>query len=277
MPSPGAKPWICGRVLRTGARPSGRVDSPWTTRQARVAHRLTTLAGLSPTTPPLRQRVFFIPGRRRTQSQKGSFPIGFRQLRACTTPPSPPKCTHPQQAPTGGRLTSTPPPFRLVFSLENAIAQLPYSREECFHRWYVRGRNSWKGAGVLACVPVPTGLLESTSHQNDKPTRPARRQAVHARSEAMITGFPAREFDWFAGSAVGRSRKKRRRGDRPLGFCLRGQGRKGRENRATPVSPTGAKNQPWSEAGHCTNFDTRIKEKFPDFSLLFVSDHYDRA
>ena len=26
--------WICGRVPRTGARPSGRVDSPWTTRSA---------------------------------------------------------------------------------------------------------------------------------------------------------------------------------------------------------------------------------------------------
>ena len=24
--------WICGRVLRTGASPAGRVDSPWTTR-----------------------------------------------------------------------------------------------------------------------------------------------------------------------------------------------------------------------------------------------------
>ena len=36
----------------------GRVDSPWTTRQTRVAHRLPTLAGLSPTTPQDRQRVF---------------------------------------------------------------------------------------------------------------------------------------------------------------------------------------------------------------------------
>ena len=26
--------WICGRVLRTGERPSGRVDSRWTTRSA---------------------------------------------------------------------------------------------------------------------------------------------------------------------------------------------------------------------------------------------------
>ena len=50
--------WICGRVLRTGPRPPGRVDSPWTTRQARVAHRLPTLAGLSPTTPQDRQPIF---------------------------------------------------------------------------------------------------------------------------------------------------------------------------------------------------------------------------
>ncbi len=50
-------PWICGRVLRTGARPAGRVDSPWTTR-GRVAHRPPTLARLSPTTPPRRQQVF---------------------------------------------------------------------------------------------------------------------------------------------------------------------------------------------------------------------------
>ena len=50
--------WSCGRVLRTGPRPPGRVDSPWTTRQARVAHRLPTLAGLSPTTPQDRQPIF---------------------------------------------------------------------------------------------------------------------------------------------------------------------------------------------------------------------------
>ena len=36
---------ICGRVLRTGASPAGRVDSPWTTRTrcrrlTRVAHKL---------------------------------------------------------------------------------------------------------------------------------------------------------------------------------------------------------------------------------------------
>ena len=32
--APADAPWICGRVPRTGARPSGRVDSPWTTRSA---------------------------------------------------------------------------------------------------------------------------------------------------------------------------------------------------------------------------------------------------
>nr|VFK62433.1 MAG: hypothetical protein BECKTC1821F_GA0114240_10748 [Candidatus Kentron sp. TC] len=49
--------WTCGRVLRTGLRPSGRVDSPWTT--LRVAHRLPTFSGLSPTeSTALQQRIF---------------------------------------------------------------------------------------------------------------------------------------------------------------------------------------------------------------------------
>ena len=39
--------WICGRALRAGASPPGRVDSPWTTRG--VDHRLPTLSRLSPT------------------------------------------------------------------------------------------------------------------------------------------------------------------------------------------------------------------------------------
>ena len=53
-PSCGFVDESCG----TGPRPPGRVDSPWTTRQARVAHRLPTLAGLSPTTPQDRQPIF---------------------------------------------------------------------------------------------------------------------------------------------------------------------------------------------------------------------------
>ena len=38
--------WICGRVLRTGASPAGRVDSPWTTRTRcpPPAHTLAPLA-----------------------------------------------------------------------------------------------------------------------------------------------------------------------------------------------------------------------------------------
>lgn len=41
----------CGRVLRTGASPTGRVDKPWKTLPAslRVSHRLPTLSHLAPT------------------------------------------------------------------------------------------------------------------------------------------------------------------------------------------------------------------------------------
>ena len=42
-----AVPWKCGRALRAGVSPSGRVDSPWTTQG--VDHRLPTLSRLSPT------------------------------------------------------------------------------------------------------------------------------------------------------------------------------------------------------------------------------------
>ena len=49
--------WTCGRVLWIGLRPSGRVDSSWTT--LRVAHRLPTLSGLSPTgSIALQQQIF---------------------------------------------------------------------------------------------------------------------------------------------------------------------------------------------------------------------------
>ncbi len=41
--------WKCGRALRAGVSPPGRVDSPWTTPG--VAHRLPTLSRLSPTNP----------------------------------------------------------------------------------------------------------------------------------------------------------------------------------------------------------------------------------
>ena len=51
--------WSCGPSPSDPApRPAGRVDSPWITRQARVDHRLPTLAGLSPTTPQDRQPIF---------------------------------------------------------------------------------------------------------------------------------------------------------------------------------------------------------------------------
>ena len=43
----GAILWNCGRALRAGASPPGRVDSPWTTPG--VDHRLPTLSRLSPT------------------------------------------------------------------------------------------------------------------------------------------------------------------------------------------------------------------------------------
>ena len=50
--------WICGRVLRTGPRPTGRVDKPGTTRSRRVAPNLPTLASLSPTTPQAPPPIF---------------------------------------------------------------------------------------------------------------------------------------------------------------------------------------------------------------------------
>ena len=78
--------WICGRVLRTGARPSGRVGSPWTTRSAEspstgrfrraFAHRLPTLARLSPTTPQLGNKFFFSKKRKVRTAKRGHFNFG---------------------------------------------------------------------------------------------------------------------------------------------------------------------------------------------------------
>ena len=53
---------VMDESLRTGPRPTGRVDSPWRTLGC-VLQGLYTLAGLSPTTPPLRQQDFSIQGK----------------------------------------------------------------------------------------------------------------------------------------------------------------------------------------------------------------------
>ena len=67
-----AKPWICGRVLADRRAPSGPCGQPVDNPPGRVAHRLPTLARLSPTTPPLHQQIFFL-GEERAQLQKGTF------------------------------------------------------------------------------------------------------------------------------------------------------------------------------------------------------------
>ena len=58
--------WICGRVLRTGPSPAGRVDNRWTAPPDHraggepltgAAQRLPTLSSLAPTTPQAQQQV----------------------------------------------------------------------------------------------------------------------------------------------------------------------------------------------------------------------------
>ena len=72
--------WICGRVLRTGARPSGRVDSPWTTRSAESPSTGRSAARCPPAAhtraplahnPTARQQVFSSRKRERPEPQKG--------------------------------------------------------------------------------------------------------------------------------------------------------------------------------------------------------------
>ena len=78
--------WICGRVLRTGASPAGRVDSPWTTRTRcpPPAHTLAPLAHkLHRTNHPV-----ILTRQHRTTLRRGCLHRPFRTTSASHSNPS---------------------------------------------------------------------------------------------------------------------------------------------------------------------------------------------
>ena len=118
--------WICGRVLRTGPRPAGRVDSPWTTRQTRVDHRLPTLAGLSPTTPQDQQPIFFTCGLYHRNPGVRSSPIDWLDITQVTLDQQRFSPNHPVIAQTASDLNKTrhKTNFTLTFSLDSGSIQV---------------------------------------------------------------------------------------------------------------------------------------------------------
>ena len=100
--------WICGRVLRTGASPAGRVDSPWTTL-ARCPPPAHTLA-------PLAHELH-------RAHHKSSGRKHHTATTLCLTSPAPATHTalshnHPDIAPPAA---DSPSSFRLISGLENAL------------------------------------------------------------------------------------------------------------------------------------------------------------
>ncbi len=117
--APANAPWTCGRVPRTGARPSGRVDSPWTTRSAdspsirRCRRALPTGCPHSRASRPQphssSNKVFFSKKRGRPEPQKGDISSHLRctESHEKTTTCGPPIFSLPQETPHFGRFPTS--------------------------------------------------------------------------------------------------------------------------------------------------------------------------